>query len=410
MKVNKLAAALMVLSIAGMIVLGIFSDPIMLDGLKGNFAGDFRLREAEIRCAHQGINSFHVWNRDQIAPGFHPYPRPDMADVDRRLGELTVHAYPPWHTVFFWFLGWLPSDACLALMACLFGACFVYIAWQTFEITAERCDVGVAFVAWLSLLLITRDVTHCFIWMNYGVLILALYLLMYAALRRKMFVLAGFCWAAMMIKPQVSTLFFWPLVFGRRYKTIFTAMGVCLGMTLLMAFWYGESPIALVLQIPQIGLPYGSTGMIEKTLTATLGDVAKPLWMLTCFVVCGVFCYLLRRAGDFLLLSVPAVLITPLWTYGQRHDHVILLIWYVVALSFATHIESAMKRKLWIGSFIAILGCGVFCAAWVIGSRLEWFGTHGIGWLYQFAEYVPYLIGAAMLIVLVRRYGCKELA
>ena len=408
MRANRILAALAVVSLLGMILLGIFSDPIMLDGLKGNFAGDFRLRAAEIRCAHQGVNSFHVWNRDQVVPGFHPYPRPDMVDVDRKPGELTVHAYPPWHIAFFWFLGWLPSDACLALMACLFGACLAYIVRQTFAITAERCGGGAAFVAWLSLLLITRDVTHCFIWMNYGVMILALYLLMYAALRRKMFVLAGFCWAAMMIKPQVSCLFFWPLFCERRYKTIITAIGVCLGMTMIMSCCYGESPVDLILQIPQIGSPYGSQGICEKVLTPLLGGMTRPVWMGACFVACGILCCMLRRSGDFLLLSVPVALITPLWTYSQRHDHVILWILYVAALGFAMHPSNGRWKRMWLVVFAAMLGSVLFCAFWAIGVRVGVMEPQGIGWLYQLAELAPYLMGVCMLVVLVRAYGIKR--
>ena len=88
------------------------------------FAGDLRLRRNEIRCAHQGVNSFRVWSREVVLPGFTPWRRPDKPKVERaNESDATVHAYPPWHTAFFWFYGWLPWVLCVSLMSVAFGIC-----------------------------------------------------------------------------------------------------------------------------------------------------------------------------------------------------------------------------------------------------------------------------------------------
>ena len=74
----------------------------------GRFGCDLRLRRNEIRCAHQGVNSFRIWTRETTLSGFTPITRPDMENLPRAPGDAVVHAYPPWHTAMFYFYGWLP--------------------------------------------------------------------------------------------------------------------------------------------------------------------------------------------------------------------------------------------------------------------------------------------------------------
>ena len=126
MKGSKLTWAVIVVGIAlfglSQIVSGVLLLPWCVEAV--NFPHDLQLRRNEIRCAHQGVNSFRVWTREVVVPGFTPYGRPDMEKVERaNESDATVHAYPPWHTAFFWFYGWLPWVLCVSLMSVAFGIC-----------------------------------------------------------------------------------------------------------------------------------------------------------------------------------------------------------------------------------------------------------------------------------------------
>lgn len=95
---------------------------------------DLRFRRDEIRCAHQGVNSFRIWNREISLKGFTPLDRPDMPNVERGKDDRYVHAYPAWHTCFFYFYGWMPEHICIVLMAVIFGFCVKYICDEMFRL------------------------------------------------------------------------------------------------------------------------------------------------------------------------------------------------------------------------------------------------------------------------------------
>lgn len=103
-----------------------------------NYGGDLRLRRNEILCAHQGVNSFRIWNRDVTLPGFKPYGRPDKPNVPGEVGDRAVHAYTPVHTALFYFYGWLSERLCFSVMSCVFGFCLFFIVFESFRLSKER--------------------------------------------------------------------------------------------------------------------------------------------------------------------------------------------------------------------------------------------------------------------------------
>lgn len=357
---------------------------------------DFRTRHAEILCAHRGVNSFHIWNRDVTLPGYWPIPRPDIPCADYHEGDLCVHAYPPWEVFFFYFLGWFPVGICLVLMCCLYVVCAFYIVRSSFLI---GCKWGVYpyVVASASLLMIVKDAGRCFSCLNYSILCLALVILMFRFLDKGRPIIAAMCWALIMIKPQFGALFFWPLLFGRCYRTILTAVALCLGATVAMSFIYHESVLALILQVPQIGAPYVSFELVEKLFKPVLGRSANLVWMGIWCVVCGVWCFLLRKSGDFLVRCVPVAIIVPVWTYSQSYDHVILWIFYMVALKFVF----SQPCKFWKWCFVGVISLSVFCMAWefnIISTKLHFFDARGLGWIYYIAKYGKGILIAVLAV------------
>ena len=74
------------------------------------FGYDLSLRHNEVCCAHQGVNSFRIWNHEATLPGFYPYPS-DKPTLPHAETDVPVHAYPPWHTAMFYFYGWMSGSA-----------------------------------------------------------------------------------------------------------------------------------------------------------------------------------------------------------------------------------------------------------------------------------------------------------
>ena len=289
---------------------------------------DLRYRRNEICCAHQGVNSFRIWNHEVSLPGFTPLPRPDMEDLPHKATDAVVHAYPPWHTALFYFYGWMSDSTCHALMLLVFGICFAFSVEECRRLSEERFEHP-GLVSCCALALMMAPAVWCYFAVQYGFLILAALLLMNRALERDRNVAAGLLWSVMMIKPQVGLLFFWPLFWHRRYLAIAVAVATCLAETFVTSLLVHESMLDLILQIPQIGKPYGAC-MAADLLRPFFGESSPIVVMIAFFVLTGVACWVFRKNRDFLVSCVPVVLAIPLWTYSMAgYDRVILLPAYI---------------------------------------------------------------------------------
>ena len=372
---------------------GFFSDQ--------NFAFDLRMRRNEVRCAHQGVNSFRIWTHEITIPGFTPLGRPDKEAVPSSPGDAIVHAYSPWHIALFYFYGWMPEVMCLSLMALVFGVCLFFVGSEAFRLSKARFGHYGLVVAF-SLAMISCSAAHCFVFLNYGVLILAAFLLMNKMLEDDVGwggeILAGLAWSVMMIKPQVGLLFGWPLFWKRRYLAIAMAIVVCLAETLFVSFAVHEPVIDLILQVPQLGLPYG-TGTLARALKPVLGVYSTIVVMLSFFALTGLATFAVRRSHDFLLCCAPAIVAIPLWTYSSGFDHVILL---PVVMLLAGRMFATRGIDRW-----KLLGCSYLLAQiplrlWSIASSLKLFSPAGIGWMYRLVELFAQLLLVTFVALMIR--------
>ena len=366
------------------------------------FAHDLRMRRNEVRCAHQGVSPFRIWNREVSLPGIVPANRPDKEKVERtNESDIGVQGYPPWHTAFFWFYGWLPKIMCISLMSVVFGICLAFIVSEGFRLSQAR-SVYPGLVVGFALAFIADPAAQCFIVLNYGVMILSAFLLMNRALEKNHAVLAGLAWAVMMIKPQMGLLFVWPLFWHRRYLTIATAAAVCLAGAVFTSFAVHESVIYLVLQLPEIGRQYMNGGgvMLNKIIRLIAGDGARFLVPALFFVAVGYATWSMRKERDFLACCVPVTLVSPLWTYCQDHDRVIL---FTTLIVFAGRFFTTRRFDA-----LTILGClylllAVFMRAWsLVFIDLSIFDPTGLGWIYRLAEFSSYAVILAIVVLFVR--------
>ena len=347
----------------------------------GRVGWDLDLRRNEVRCAHQGVSSFRIWNRETTLEGFVPCQRPDKEAVVYHEGDAQVHAYPPWHTTMFWFYGWLGRDACLAFMAVIFGFCLCFTGYETVRLSKERFKAYEA-VAAISLILIAYSVTKCFTTLNYGVLLLAMFLLMNKALEKGHDILAGLAWAIMMIKPQVGFLFVWPLLWQKHYRTIITAAIVCFVATIGTSLLVHESVIDLILQVPKIGAPY-PVG-IFLLIKPIAGNVGTSLFTMVSFSLVGFGTWLLRKNPDFLVNCAPVALMIPIWTFTNDYDWGILLPAYILLAGRVFE-----SRKFDALTLLSILYCFimVFMHDFFINAALAMLPSVNDLWIHRIAKF-----------------------
>lgn len=363
-----------------------FSVRMGVDGLK-NAGCDLEWRINEVRCSHTGVNPFDVWERKVASERFRGIDRDDRAPLPSEdMHKLPVHAYPPWHTTFCWFYGWLPRPLTTALLGVVYGISLVFLIGAVKRSispfgTAQRVFVWSWLAAWLF-----ANLLRCFGCLQYSLPLAALALLMYDSLDRDRDCLAAVCWAVMMVKPQIGALFFFPLLFGRKYKVILLAGAICFVATLWPAWVYRTSPFELILQIPKIAAPYNPEPIAGKVLAPLIGKSAVFVWAGACAAVCAVGSWLYRRSGSWLLRTLPVMWIFPLWTYSRTYDHLIAwslaLVWGMLIVGAERENVSPSKRKLlYVCSGIEV-GWLVFSSVWHFGVATRLFNPSGIGWIY----------------------------
>lgn len=347
--------------------------------------GDLRYRYNESLCAHSGVNPFKIWNHEATSAEFKGMGRPDK-EFDADGAKLVVHAYPPWHVVYTWFYGWLPFPFVVGIMYFISG-----LALAGLFASLKGCEVGNGdahdswlYWAWMGVWLLPPTIS-CLTWGQYGIISAGLLAVLILGVKRDAQVLAGVAWGLMMIKPQMATLFFFPLLFAKKYKAIMVALAMSAVATIVLACHYGESPIALILQVPQIGAPY-ETSAIYAHLPPAIARVVKAGWLVVCIGLCGWLSWRVKDETNYICRFAPAALIFPYWMYSQWHDQIVTWPLVVVMAGFIWRYLNSENRYARMGITIYVgltILVGLFAALWNIFVGMEIFNPAGRGWIYQ---------------------------
>lgn len=337
-------------------VVAFFVALALLNIFPHNFwAIDIRLRHNEICCAHEGVNSFRIWDGDVSHPDYLPIGRPDKKVSCSPGATRLIHAYPAWHTAFFWFYGWVPQKnlvncffAVNVGLAVMIGFLFWFNFYGGWKI--KLCIAG-------GLLVFCWRPLQSFFWeaLNYQVLILALSLLL-VVFRVRSNLAGGLAYAVMMIKPQSAVLFGWLLVVRRRWLVIAVAAALCVGGLLFTSHALSENPITLILQIPQIGKPYvlypGSNN-IFSCVFSRLGEVGFVVWQILFFLLCGWTTWKLREDKSHLVQLLPMSVAVHIWTYSQVADW--LLAWPLYLIIVKVAFKQWHERVGWLMKSLSIM-------------------------------------------------------
>ncbi len=363
-----------------------FSVRTAVDGLEHRGC-DLMFRINEVQCAHTGVNPFDVWDRKVTTERFRGMDREDREETPPEdAHKLVVHAYPAWHTTYCWFYGWLPRAVTTTLLGVVYGISLFFLIVAIRRRISSLGRAEQIFVwSWIVAMLL-GDLVSCFGCLQYGLPLAALALLMYDSLDKGRDGLAAFCWALMMVKPQVGALFFFPLLIGKKYKVILMAGAICFAATLWPAWVYHESPLELILQIPKSGVPHNHEPIVDTILAPLIGKSATFVWAGVCAAICAVGSWLFRKSGSWLVRTLPVMWIFPLWTYSQNHDHLVtwslVLVWGMLIMGFGKDSLSPVARKvlyLCTGIQIAWL---VFSSGWHFCVAVKLFNPSGFGWIY----------------------------
>lgn len=334
---------------------------------------DFRHNEVTL-AFEKGVNSYRVWHHELEVPPWRSLDNMDWIEAHNN-GALNVHVYPPWHTTFFWWYGLLERGTVVKLFQWLYVAIlsltFLYLLYYR-----PRSVVGnLAFLFGILGGCFTAAAC-CFDAINYGILFMPALVVIYEVFKREgaafggvvrpahrlravlCEVAMGLALALIMVKPQVGALFFFPLLFGRR----FLAVGVALLTLLLASLWpahlFGESPLELVKQTVAAGniLDDWWCGF-AKYVNRLAWREGVMQWSILCGFTCAVLSWLLRRHPSHMVRLSPALLFFPVWTYGNMADFV--LVWPLLALVLLTLFDRGPAlisggEKL----LVAVLLCG----------------------------------------------------
>ena len=360
---------------------------------------DLKVRYNEMLCIHRGVNPFHVWNREVQDEQFHGLARPDLDGPDAVMDfDKSVHAYPPWHTTYFWWYGWLPYGYVVAVFFLLTGfslaALFLFFRRRQPESLSARA------LYW-SLLsyLYSESIFFLVISGNYGGLNAGLLVLFLFAIRKNHHVLAGVTWAVMMIKPQLAILLFWPLLIQRRFVTIGVAAGTCLAAVALPAAVLHETPVELIRQTLAQGIPYVGSPAWWRWADPWLGASSNLVRMGLFSVLCGWISWRIREVKPEIFRFVAPFVVLPVWFYCPNYDQI--MTWLAAALVLWWLFNLPRKGFMWL--FACWLPCVAFKSAWWVARRFAGFNVVGIGWIYHAVDVVSILIAAFVFFDAIRQ-------
>ena len=139
---------------------------------------------------------------------------------------------------------------------------------------------------------------------------------------------------------------------------------------------------------------------MNKIIAPILGDWAAFLVPAFFFVLVGFLTGALRKNPDFLVSCVPVILVIPLWTYSQEHDHVILLPAFILLIARILATRRWNVLSVLCGLYVVLL---TLCHAWsLLAVGLNVFDPSGLGWIYRIAEYSSYAVMLAIAALFVR--------
>lgn len=279
----------------------------------GHPGWDFTLRYSEASCLVQ----LHIDPRDIFTGVVHddlfvPY-RFQYERSDNALDYRWCCGYPPWEyavMIPFSFFPLKTADVLFKMLEVLAIFGLVAFAFRRSD-QLGTTDLKRLLLTYSIFLLPPEAWFFAFRYGNWTIPFCLGVVCLVLSLQRHSQVLAGFCWAFLMIKPQQGIWFAIPILFRRQFKCVAVAVATCLAASIPPAVLCGKSPIALILEIPEFRvLEYFETSLFPPAAyrfanTHFFPKAALFASIAICLLVCLSATWKLRKESDWFTYLQP---------------------------------------------------------------------------------------------------------
>lgn len=292
------------------------------------FGYDFQLRYNEAKCVLSGCDPFLIWNGQRTLS---PYLSFDQAASMIDGNHEYVGAYPPWEYPLMVPFALLPKRIALLTFFAIGVLCsLALVIWSVFAGWKLQGRLGDGFLCGAVAVMPSYYVVYCLNYLNFGVMIAVAAFGLAYCLDRERQVLAGICWAMMMVKPQIALLFAIPLLIGKRFRAICVAAGICILLTAASAIICGRSPLEMIFAVGRCRGMFPKCYLLGPVVTEWLHGIS-PMLPHVLNAVIGVFvCFVLswrfRRFDGWLMKLLPAVMLCWLWSVSRFYDQSMLVV------------------------------------------------------------------------------------
>ena len=300
----------------------------------------------------RGIDPFSV------ATGFHA-PEADIGKLNADGGNM------PWTYLLsnVIYPGFLPYSSALIWGRVLFVLLFVLTIARVWRASKQMWNAS-----HLQSLALVSVLFACYMWFatlrlgNHGAYIMLLLILLFTFDHNRHWVLAGLCYAFLLMKPQTSGIFLLFFLLSKRWKPIFFAGGILSVLMVITFLLIRKSPLAMITDAYQLSVSYEHLnnyiyyGLLDPLVSVfgVRSGIVLPIGM-ALGISCMVFYRLRLPAMPETVNYAFAALLSMCWMYIQPSDMIVLGFVGFASLASLFFAPQLRRYRIWI-AFGSILG------------------------------------------------------
>jgi len=351
-----------------------------------NEGSDFALRYNEAMCLRTGVDPCKVFTKEAEHPFYDSFTSfSSRGTAPDGLPKRLLAAYTPWGYMFVMpFTAMHIYYALFVWQLVTFAVLVAAFRWaRNFARRQNGDSENARNLACLGLAFYAFSFGSLVYFKNYAAIHLAAVLGMVWCLnangsqagqsRRKNILLqtgAGFCWALLMIKPQIGLLAAIPLLLWRKWIAIASAAAFCTAGTVPPMLLSGESFWNLATGYTANGIAYYRGTLLMPVFFARLpfvgglpAGIQMGMSMALGALVCAVLSWRVRNCADWTVRVAPWLAVAPAWAYGYDHD---TFVWLLPVMLFVCDSFRAKRRA----SRKPVLCFALFlCLTWYWGAN-----------------------------------------
>ncbi|MDR1565295.1 MAG: DUF2029 domain-containing protein [Oscillospiraceae bacterium] len=377
----------------------VFNGARSIGIFKVNFFKDFYFRWQECAYTLHGINPIDTLY--------------GKAPVNAEIGQLPDMAGTiPWgYTMGNLFVfGFLPYKAAVVLGVILFASITVYTFIRIYIYARTKCSRLYSAIA--TLLIFFNPIwVYTFGFGNMGGICCCMILLAIFNMEKHPY-LSGALFAFAMLKPQLTALFFISLFLQKRWKTLFSAIGIVSFFWALTSVITKTSPIKMLFETGKQGMETYQDGNFGIFYILYAADVTSKRTSVILSAILGVCVVLIfsaiilknERLKNNLLFfySVPAVAST-FWFYKQPHDLIIIFILALATLEFVFRDGATMRKYIFFSTSAFVYGLSDIpgrILALIAATKLGYNWEKEVAWLSSINSIGMYIIWLIWFLML----------